>query len=126
YEDDWYQVPRMFWSWEKIGRQVIEHFISWPDGRPLHFVLPITIGGLNSAWGGLPGIYLGGYLIVVTNTLLFYYLVKRCLPQLVAVTGALTFCLFPADTTKLFINNFHSFQTSLMFLLLASLCYLTR
>ena len=126
YEDDWFQVPRMFWSWEKIGRQVIEHFIYWPDGRPLHHVLPITIGGLNSAWGGLPGIYLGGCLIVVTNTLLFYYLVKRCLPQLVAVTGALTFCLFPADTTKLFINNFHSHQTALMFLLLASLCYLTR
>jgi hypothetical protein len=125
YEDDWAYVPRMFWPWAQIGRQIIAEFINWPQGRPLHFALPLAIGGLNAKWGGLPGIYLGGYLIVVTNILLFYYLAKRCLPGVVAVAGALTFCLFPADTTKLYINCFHSFQTSLTFLLLASLCHLS-
>ena len=126
YEDDWFQVPRMFASWDQIGPAILRHILHFTNGRPLHYILPPIIGGLNAAWGGLPGIYLGGCLIVVANVLLFYFLSRRFLPQVVAGAGALLFCLFPADTTRLFINNFHGMQTSLTFLLAASLCYLSQ
>lgn len=125
YEDDWIRVPIMFQSWDEIGIKIIKYIYKWPEGRPLHFILPIMIGGLNAKLGGLPGIYLGGYLIVLANVWLFYYLVKRFLPSISAIIGALTFCLFPADTTKLYPIFFHSLQTSLFFLLSATYSYLT-
>jgi hypothetical protein len=46
--------------------------------------------------------------------------------QFFTVTGALAFCLFPADTTQTWLTIAFGVQTSLMFLLIALHCYLSE
>ena len=106
YEDDLGRFAHsmgMTWSefWGALQNQ----------GRPLHEGLINLFLLLGFKLGGLPGIYLIGYIILTVNAFLFYGLLKRLSNQQVfVVTGALAFCLFPADTTQALPTHF--FNTS--------------
>jgi hypothetical protein len=127
YEDDYYSIPEAMNT--KLGPLLHElaSRTSFSDqGRPLHGPLISALSALGFSLGRLEGIYVIGYLIVVSNTLLFYLLLKRLAPQReVALLGGLAFCLFPADTTQAFLTHSLGLQPSLMLLLIAFHLYLS-
>ena len=74
--------------------------------------------------GGLQYAYAIGFAIATINAYLFYTLLDRIYGNRVfAFTGALTFCLFPADTTRDYLTHSLGIQPSLTFLLTAFHCY---
>ena len=96
------------------------------QGRPFHDGLILLFSFLGLKLGGLRVVYWVAYIIVTINSFLFYTLLKRLSKhQIFAVTGALAFCLFPADTTRAFLTHSFGVQPSLTFLLLAINCYIS-
>ena len=70
--------------------------------------------------------YCLAYVVVAANSFLFYTLLRRLSNrQVFAVTGALAFALFPADTNQACLTTALGSQPSLTFFLLASHCYLS-
>lgn len=74
--------------------------------------------------GGLSGIYIMGFIIVATNSVLAYLIYKKFFSERISVIGASFFCLFPAVTVQSYLTHSLQLQTSLMYLLIAILCYL--
>ena len=128
YADDFYRVGRAIdGDFVGILRNIFDLFLMrYGQGRFLHDGLIILFSYLGLKLGGLSFIYWIGYAIVTTNTFLFYLLLRRLYnQQFFALTGALAFCLFPADTTKVFLTHSLGIWPSLTFLLIASHCYLS-
>lgn len=99
----------------------LQYFILWPQGRPFGFYLPSLFSFLGDKLGGLSAIYLLGFLIVTLNAYLFYRIIKRIYPTLIAVIGGLAFCLFPADSTNiLFCGHFARLKRNLAKFLISS------
>ena len=106
----WHALP------DSLGRQ----------GRPLHDGLIHLFSFLGFRIGGLHTIYLIGYIILTVNSFLFYALLKRLSQQsILALTGALTFSLFPVHTTQIWLTILLGVQPSLTFFLIATHCYLS-
>jgi len=126
YEDDYAHIaPAMGWDLAALLRHA-RVFVTWPQGRPIHFFLPRLFSFIGAGLGGLHTVYVIGFIIVTLNAFLFYILMERTIrSEVLALTGALAFCLFPADTTHTLLTHALTLQTSLMFLLIASLCYLS-
>lgn len=126
YEDDYVFIS------EAMSRDVtyllkqLEYFISWPQGRPVGFYLASLLSFIGDHIGGLSAIYLVGFFIVSLNAYLFFRILKTTCSETVAVMGGLAFCLFPADTTKILLTHAFILQTSLTFMLIATLCYLSN
>ena len=128
YEDDYARVVlAMELSWGELWSHIRTVFSeSAGQGRPLHDILIYLFSHLGNKLAGLQGIYWLAYLIVTANAILFYALLKRLSTRPVfAVTGALAFALFPADTNQAYLTTALGSQPSLTFLLLASYCYLS-
>src|SRR5207302_4136088 len=106
-----------------LGTRFETVFTSLPQGRPLGFFLPDLLSFIGDKLGGLPAIYLIGFLVVTLNTFLCYRLLRVRVPPAPAVVGAAVFCLFPADTTKILLTHDFQLQPSLTFALLAALAY---
>jgi hypothetical protein len=122
YEDDYALVsPAMGWSLSDLFDNARLVFTMWPQGRPLNFLLPPFFSFIGTQLGGLYVTYLIAFSIVTLNAFLFYILLKRISSETAAVTGALAFCLFPADTTHAFLTHAFHLQTSLTFFLIATL-----
>lgn len=125
YEDDYFHISRaMGWNLTELF-DYAQVLVTWPQGRPVGFFLTATLSFIGSRLGGLLGVYLLAFLIVTLNSYLFYLLLSQRFPQMVALAAALAFCLFPADTTQPLLMHALGLQTSLTFLLLASLSYLS-
>lgn len=94
-------------------------------GRPLlgTFIMIFSYVGWHLA--GLKGMYLILFILVGTNGLLFYGLLRRLEGKLFAMLGGLGFVLFPADTTHAFLSHSFGMQPSLGCLLLAFHAYLS-
>jgi uncharacterized membrane protein len=126
YEDDYFYIPKaMSISFSDLLTGIGESFLHWSQGRPLIFLPSIfTFLGIQS--GGLSALYFMGFLILSANSILFYILLKRVYPgsEMFALTGALAFCLFPGDTSKIILSYTYILQMSLMFLIVASILYL--
>jgi hypothetical protein len=95
------------------------------DGRPLSLFLPQLFSFIGINLGGLWLVYVIALLIVSLNAFLFFSLLKQIGPEILALMGALSFSLFPADTTRPFLTHAFVSQISLMFLIAAALCYLS-
>ncbi|AFY93875.1 hypothetical protein [Chamaesiphon minutus] len=123
YEDDWNRIPNIIGlSWQQIFTKVI--FETSGQGRPFHDGLIFLFSFLGIKIGGLQYAYAIGAAIVSANACLFYSLLNKIYSNRVfAITGALTFCLFPADTTRDYLTHSLGIQPSLTFLLLALHCY---
>jgi hypothetical protein len=125
YEDDYAYISEpLGWHLSDL-LDYAKVFVDWPQGRPIGFFLPHLLSFIGAQLGGLHAIYIIGFVIVTLNAFLFYSLLKRVSSEAMAVIGALAFCLFPADTTHTFLMHALGLQTSLTFLLIASLCYLS-
>ena len=126
YEDDYALVsPAMGWSLSNLFDNAETAFLIWPQGRPLNFFLPPLLSFIGSRLGGLQVTYLIAFFIVTLNAILCYRLLKRVSSQSVAIIGALTFCLYPADTTHTFLTHAFHLQPSLSLFLIANHCYLS-
>ena len=124
YEDDyWFISEAMGKDPGYLVARFEKVFTTLPQGRPFGFFLPDLLSWIGDRLGGLPAIYLVGFLVVVLNSFLCYRLLRLRTPALVAGAGSLAFLLFPADTTKFLLIHDFQLQPSLTFILLASLAY---
>ena len=125
YEDDYAQIsPPLGWHLANL-LSFLKWIATWPQGRPLGFLLPSLLSFLGGKLGGLPTNYLFGFLVHTANAFLFYFLLKRIGSGTVPLIGAVVFGLFPADTTHIFLMHSLGLHTSLTFLLVASHFYLS-
>ncbi|OLP16179.1 hypothetical protein BST81_22515 [Leptolyngbya sp. 'hensonii'] len=124
YEDDYAVISTaMDQPWSYLIQQ-LEVFWLWPSGKPIGYYLYSLFAFLGDKLGGLQGIYILGFLSVFLNCFLFYKILRILDSRIFAFTGAIAFCLFPADTTKTLLCHAFMLQNSLTFLLIATLCYL--
>lgn len=127
YEDDFAVMGRsMDMGTDRLWGNLKAIWTHWPHGRPLHFSLGRILSYLGMGFSGLFGFYLIGYAIICVNTILFYAFLKKIAPPVVAFCGALSFCLFPADTTKPLLTHSFMLQPGLTFLLAAFLVYMGK
>jgi hypothetical protein len=124
YEDDYFFISEAMGKDPSylLGRFETA-FTRLPQGRPFGFFLPDLLSFIGDKLGGLPAIYLVGFLVVTLNTFLCYRLLRARVPVAAAATGAAVFCLFPADTTKILLTHDFQLQPSLTFALLSALAY---
>ena len=129
YVDDLYRVVNtMDMSVRGLIRLILKLLsMKFEYGRPIHSGSIYLLSFLGHRLGGLHIVYWIGYIIVTTNTFLFFLLLKRLSKQpKFAFIGALTFCLFPADTTRAWLTSSLGLQPSLTFLFLALHSYLSK
>lgn len=124
YEDD-YAVVSGLWRLPDFLENTRSALMDWPQGRPIGYLVLGIFSFVGEKLGGLPVIYMTGFAIVTLNAFLFYLLLRRIGTHAMAVTGALAFALFPADTTQTFLTHSLSLQVSITFLLMATLLYLS-
>lgn len=124
YEDDWNRVPVIIGlSWDQLFSKIISD--AGFQGRPFHDGLIYLFSFLGFQLGGLQYAYIIGFVITTINAFLFYLLIKRTYHHhFFTLIGTLTFCLFPADTTRDYLTHSLGIQPSLAFLLIALHCYL--
>jgi len=124
YEDDYaHIIPVLEQDWSFFP-QLFLPLITWFQGRPVSYSLLRLFPFLGDHLGGLPVIYLVGFLLICCNAYLVYRLLKLLQPEFAAIIGALAFCLFPSDGAKILLTNLFVAQSAIGFLLIASLCYL--
>ncbi len=126
YEDDYAFVAQPIGlTLPELVAQVFR-FLGWSQGRPFGFALAYILSFFGFRLGGLPMIYVFGYLIVLANGALAYGLLRRLAPPSAAAAGALMFILFPADTTRTLLTHSLTLQPALTLALLAGHAYLRR
>jgi len=128
YEDDYYRVGvALGMTRSQVLSRIQEFFLFPGQGRPLHDSPIFFFAYLGEQLGDLSTVYLIGYGIVAANALLFYLLLKRVYQQQpFALLGGLSFALYPADTTQIYLTHTLGVQPSITFLLIALHCYLAR
>jgi len=119
YEDDYAIVSEgLGWTLGDL-RGYMRVIATWPEGRPLHYLLPHVLAFLAGQAGGLSTAYILAYVVQAANAFLFYWLLRRLGLTKGALPGALAFGLFPADTTHTLLVHAFGQHTSLTFLLVA-------
>ena len=128
YEDDYYHITLYL----KITFTELVSFIgiritNWFQGHPFAF-FPSLFTYLAMKTGGVPMLYIFSFLILSLNAFLFYKLLKKIKPgsEIFAVSGALMFILFPANTTKILLTYSFTMQLALTFFIAACLFYLSE
>ncbi len=127
YEDDYTLVVRaMAADWPEVREFLAGQFSQFAgQGRPLQHGFVFLFGYLSERLGGLLPAYWLAYVIVATNCVLFYLLLRKLGDGLFALVGGLAYAMFSADTTQAFLYHAFGLQPALTFLILASLAYLS-
>lgn len=126
YEDDYGNFPLHFGSnIDQIIQFTVFKLKQWHQGHPMAF-MPGLLTFLVNQVGGLHELYILSFLIILANSYLMYRFLKILFPEseIFAISGALAFCLFPSDTSKMFLTHSYILQLSLMYLITASILYL--
>jgi hypothetical protein len=128
YEDDWTIVPRAIdMSFSQLVEFISDYISQFRgQGRPFHHSLIYSLSFIGWGIGELGGIYFLGYLIISSNAILFYLLLKRLYNHQFALIGALAYCLYSADSTQAFLTHSLGLHPSLTLFLLAVHAYLSR
>ena len=121
YEDD-YSLITLGWE------ESFSHTFSYPifSGRLLGNFFPYFFSILSSSIGGISILYVFSYLIILSNSLLFYLLIRRQFGYTLGFLIALFYLFYPADTTKILLIHAFQLQISLLFFLLASALYFSK
>jgi len=127
YEDDLTIIPgAMGMDLSELAQFIVTYIVNLHGhGRPLQDSFIHLFSFLGWRLGGLHVIYWIGYAIVALNVLLFYGLLKRIGNELLAISGALAFALFPANTTQPFLHHSLGLHPALTFFLLAAHAHLS-
>lgn len=121
YSDDWTHIVwRLNYTLADFWRELQLGFQDGgAGGRPLGVPIPGAVAGLGYRLGGTLGIYCLTYLGLVLNAALVLAILRRIFSPRAAFLGACAFLLFPADTTRPFLEHGAQLQTSLTLGLLA-------
>ncbi|MBL8005889.1 MAG: hypothetical protein JNJ56_00030 [Ignavibacteria bacterium] len=126
YEDDYGNFPLHFGSnIDQIIQFTVFKLKQWHQGHPMAF-MPGLLTFIVDQFGGLHELYILSFLIIFVNSFLMYRFLKILFPEseIFAITGALAFCLFPSDTSKMLLTHSYILQLSLMYLITASILYM--
>ena len=89
YEDDYAKVvDAMARNFEESAYNFYCHCRDWPQGRPLGFGLIAPFSYVGVKMGGLQGVYITGYLMLLANTGLFFLLTRKFAGTNAAIFGA--------------------------------------
>jgi len=125
YEDDYALIaPYM----KAPTGDVVELLLKRAQFRPVGFFAAGLLTKLGYGFGGITGIYILAFLLIWFNAVSLYRLIRFCLPDYpqAATVAALTYALYPADTTKILLTHSLILQVSVAFLLTASYLYMKR
>lgn len=93
-----------------------------PVGRVIRYSLAYL--GAEMGGGGLVSIYLIGCLILTLNTILTYFIIWNVSSSsTIAIVGALFFCLYPADTSRILLTHSLQNQPGMLFSLFGVFLY---
>lgn len=128
YEDDLTIIPRAAAMRFPEVLQFIWVYIThlYGHARPLSDSFIYLFSNLGWRLGGLRGIYSIGYLITVANILLFYFLIRHVSNSALALTAAMAYSLYSADSTQAFLTHSLGVQPSITLLLAAAYNYLSN
>lgn len=126
--DDYLRVGRVLGaSTEELLEQINFWALESSEGRPLHPLLILLFSYLGFQIGGIQAIYFFAFAILTLNAFLFYLLLKRIFNQpSFTVTGTLSFCLFHADISKIWLTSVIGYHPALSLFLIAAHFYLGK
>jgi hypothetical protein len=129
YREDFTRVPLMMqWKWTQVWQYWLPIFevISAEEGRPLHTGLIYVFARLGVQFGGLPAMYVIAYFVYLVHVLLFHRLMQRSTQNaFFALTSALAFALFPANTNHAWLTSAFGILPASILFLIASQLYLS-
>ena len=125
YEDDLTIIPKaMQMSFGELFTFILNYIKNfYGHGRPLSDSFIYFFSNVGWRFAGFSGPYILGYIIVTINAILFFFLLKKIRPGFFAISGAIFYVLFSADTTQAFLTHSLGLQPSLTLLLLGFHCY---
>ena len=127
YEDDYFYItPNIENYFGDVISMIGVRMTNWFYGHPLIFITDV-LTYIGMRLGGLNGLYLMSFLVLTLNSWLVYMILKKIYSgsDIFAVSGAMMFCLFPANTAKIMLTFSFSLQIALTFLFIATLLYLS-
>ncbi len=126
YDDDYYfTLPLFTDSFGDLVESWKLALTTWPQGRPIWWVLnPLQAWLIGQAGGLAAGYTLGFVLSSVTAWIVFRFF-RRFVSPGGALVGAIFFVLFPPDTSKMILMHQVAFQVTTMFLIGAMSLYLS-
>jgi hypothetical protein len=125
YEDDWAFVGQPIgWAWADLRDHISAAFIAWPQGRPVGYATVATEAFLGSRFRGLELLYCMAFAAHLGNALLLYAIVRKRLSPAPSLCAALTFALFPSNTSVPLLTNSFFGSLTVFFLLFAIWLYL--
>lgn len=126
YEDDWHFLGTAVTNSTSENLVRIQNaYTEFFQGRPLYLTFVTLIPAIVSKIGGIKILYLVGFLILSTNVCLFYKLTSKIFDRpIVPLLSSLFLCLYPSDTTFIFLLHLFELQISLLFFLLAFIFFL--
>ena len=95
----------------------------WPHGRPLGWFLLSLLGWPARESGELTYLYLVGFIIVSTMTVLIYLITEKKFGVVAGLLTAILFVASPVDTTRIEVTLNYIAHTGLIFSLLAIWLY---
>lgn len=128
YEDDLTIIPQAIqMSIEELVKHVSNYILSFEgQGRPLHHSFIFLFSNIGFRINGLSGIYLLGFMIELLNGFFLYLLVRRIHPsRALALLSGISFVLFPADTTKIYLTHSLGLHPAIFFILIGLHCRLS-
>ncbi len=128
YEDDYSFIGKpISTNFNGLVELVRNDWLWFTQGRPLGFSCAYIFAFISFNIAGIKGVYCCGYLVVLTNTLLFHWLLHRVSQdKQLSTIGGLAFCLFPADTTATFLTHSLGLYCCITFFLLAAHAYISN
>lgn len=128
YEDDFGNIGiNLGINFQNLLNLISYYLEHWHQGHPLAF-LPAMFTYIGGLTGSFYFLYVIAFLIVTVNSFMMYKILNKVFPEssILAITGALAFCLFPPDTTKLYLLHVFVLQMAIAFFLTATLLYLNN
>lgn len=125
YEDDWNFTGRVITqSFEQNISTISWGWSTFFQGRPLFITFVTLVSMLAAKVGGIKTLYGIGYLILCVNACLIYKIFNKVISQpSIPFFATVIYCLYPSDTTFIFVLHLFELQISLLFILLAFYFY---
>ena len=125
YEDDWHFIGMaMTNNFEQNWSRLYSAYTTFFQGRPLYITFVTVIPMLAAKVGGIKTLYNIGFLILSANACLLYKILTKVINQpYLPFFATLIFCLYPSDTTFIFLLHLFELQIALLFILIAFYFY---
>jgi hypothetical protein len=125
YEDDYFFFgPLLDWSWSQWLHQLKAALTLFDNGR-MNELAGYVLAYPAYRLGGLHAMYVVAFGLIAASSALFYKLLDLVSPRPLPLLGALAFALFPAHTNREHLNYALCVHPSVIFLLLACICFVT-